>query len=246
MTKPFHVFISYATEDEALARELAESMHSRGLRVWFAPLSLEFGAKLLDSINEGLTKSEYGLILISPIYIGKAWTGYELDVLHRQHIEEDKKLFPVWHGITKPLLDAWNRGISGIVASNSTEGVSAISEKIAKVVYRGCPTVGIAPSYENPQWRFLCGQGELAKSLNGGAFNLYEAAEFPDEAFPLYVYDRPYSKKEIVLRVAGVLHYKNPDAIPITSDRKKRLLKLCKDYGYDLKDENFDPSMHGW
>lgn len=95
MTKPFHVFISYAFEDEALATEISNALTFRGLRVWFAPLSLKFGDKLLDSINAGLVASEYGLIILSPTYIAKAWTSYELDVLHRQHIEQGKKAFPL-------------------------------------------------------------------------------------------------------------------------------------------------------
>jgi hypothetical protein len=246
MTKPYHVFISYATEDEAFATEISSALKYLGLRVWFAPLSLEFGDQLLDSINAGLMASDYGLMILSPIYIKKAWTTYELGVLHRQHIEKDKKLFPLWHGISKQQLDAWNPGISGIVALRSTEGISTISNKLAKVIYRASPTVGVAPSYENPQWRFLQGRGELfANSERGGAFNLFEAAEFSDDAFPLYVYDRPYSKKEIILAVASVLYYKNPDRIRVSKERRRILRNLCKQHGYDLKDPNFDPAMYG-
>ncbi|SDH89798.1 toll/interleukin-1 receptor domain-containing protein [Janthinobacterium sp. YR213] len=247
MTKPYHVFISYATEDEAFTKEIVGSLKHLGVRVWFAPLSLEFGSNLLSSINAGLKNSEFGFAVLSPIYIAKKWTGYELDIMMRQHIEQDKKLFPVWHGVTKKELDDWNEGIAGIVAMNSTEGAPAIAEKIAKRVYKGSPTVGVSPSYENPQWRFLQGQGELfANTDRGRCFNIYEAAEFTDDQFPLYVHDKLYSKEEIILGVAAVFHYSNPDAIPITTDRKKRLLKLCKDHGYDVKDKNFDPAMHGW
>ncbi len=246
VTKPYHVFISYASEDEAIATEISDALRFKGLRVWFAPLSLKFGDKLLDSINAGLAASEYGLIILSPIYIAKSWTSYELDILHRQHIEQNKKLFPLWHEIEKSQLDKWNIGISGIVASKSTEGATSISSKIADIVYMGSPTVGVTPSYENPQWRFLQGQGELLEnSESGGAFHLFEAAEFSDGSFPLYVHDRPYTKKEIVLAVAKALYYKNPDVISITKERRSKMVKLCKEYGYDLKDPNFDPALYG-
>jgi hypothetical protein len=72
MPKPYHVFISYATEDEAFATEISEALTYRGLRVWFAPLSLTIGEKLLNSINAGLAASEYGLLVLSPRYIAKA------------------------------------------------------------------------------------------------------------------------------------------------------------------------------
>lgn len=246
MTKPYHVFISYASEDEAFATELSGALQYLGLRVWFAPLALGIGAKLLDSINAGLIASEYGLIVLSPVYTAKSWTSYELDVLHRQHIEQGKKLFPVWHGISKEQLDSWNPGLSGIFALKSTEATSSIADKVAKVVYKGSPTVGVAPSYENPQWRFLQGQGELfANSEKGGAFNLFEAAELSDESFPLYVYDRPHTKKEIFLAVTKALYYQNSDAISISKEQQDRLVKLCKLHGYDLDNPSFDPAAYG-
>jgi hypothetical protein len=245
MPKPYHVFISYATEDEAFATEISEALTYRGLRVWFAPLSLTIGEKLLNSINAGLAASEYGLLVLSPRYIAKAWTGHELDILYREHIEDNKKLFPVWHEIDKQELDKWNRGISGIVAMKSTAGAASISEKIAHVAYMGSPTVGVVPIYENPQWRFLQGKGELLKnSENGRAFHLFEAAEFLDEAFPIYVYDKPYTKKEIVLAVTKALYYGNPDVIDIGNERRAKMKKLCKQHGYDLDDPAFDAAMY--
>lgn len=94
MTKPYHVFISYATEDEAYAKELANSLQWLGLSVWFSPIALQIGGKLLDSINAGLMASQYGLLLLSPPYIAKRWTNYELDVLHRQHVSRTRSCCP--------------------------------------------------------------------------------------------------------------------------------------------------------
>jgi len=246
MTKPYHLFISYASEDEEYASDLAKSLKYLGLSIWFAPLSLKIGDKLLDSINAGLMASEYGLLLLSPVYIEKHWTGYELDVLHRQHIESEKKLFPLWHGVDKQQLDAWNPGLSGIVAMKSTEGIGKVSGKIADVIYQGCPIRGVTPIYENPQWRFLQGCGELiANTEDGGAFNLFEAAEFPDNHFPIYIHNKPRTRQEIVLAVAKALYYGNPDVIPLTEDRRERMKNICKRHGYDLDLPGFDPAVYG-
>jgi len=246
MKKPYHLFISYASEDENYAGRLAKDLEYLGLKIWFAPLSLKVGDNLLDSINAGLIASEYGLLLISPKYIEKQWTSYELDVLHRQHIESDKKLFPLWHGVEKAQLDSWNPGLSGIIAIKSTEDLREISSKIADVIYKNCPLRGITPIYENPQWRFLQGCGELlANKRDGGAFHLFDAAEFLDDHFPLYVYNRPHSRSEIILAVAKALYYGNPDVIPITAVKRARMKKLCKEYGYDLDAPGFDPAIYG-
>ncbi|MDM0079234.1 toll/interleukin-1 receptor domain-containing protein [Variovorax sp. J31P179] len=246
MSKPYHLFISYASEDEAYATELAGSLRFLGITSWFAPLSLKVGDKLLDSINAGLMASEYGLLLLSTSYLAKRRTSYELDVLHRQHIEDQKRLFPLWHGVEKSQISEWNPGLSGIIALRSTEGLASISEKIADIIYQGCPTRGISPSYENPQWRFLQGCGELyANKEDGGAFNLFEAAEFPDSYFPLYVHNRPRTKKEIILAVASALYYRNPDVIPLTKKMQGQMKKLCKSYGFDLDAPGFDPAIYG-
>jgi hypothetical protein len=108
---PYDVFISYATEDESYVSKLSDALVYLGFRVWFAPLSLEVGDRLLDSINAGLNLSKYGIVVLSPEYINKKWTSYELDILHRQHIEKNKKLFPLWHGVSKEQLDSWNPGL---------------------------------------------------------------------------------------------------------------------------------------
>ena len=108
------------------------------------------------------------------------------------------------------------------------------------------PVRGVAPSYENPQWRFLQGRGELlANNQEGGAFNLFEAAEFPDKDFPLYIYGRQYTKKQIVFEVAKAIYYGSHDELRLAPDRKKRMLKLCKEYGYDVKSPGFDPAIYG-
>lgn len=246
MTKPYHLFISYASEDEVYAKKLAKSLRYFGINIWFAPLSLKIGDKLLDSINAGLIASEYGLLLLSPKYLDKQWTKYELDVLQRQHIENDKKLFPLWHGVSKDNLDKWNPGLSGIFAMNSSESVDSIACKIADTVYDNCPTRGISPSYENPQWRFLQGSGELKENTeSGGAFNLFEAAEFPENYYPLYVHNRPHTREDIILAVAKALYYRSPDMIPIGTPQQIKMKALCKNYGYDLDDPRFDPAAYG-
>ncbi len=243
---PYDAFISYATEDEEYANELAGALRYRGFSVWFAPLSLEVGDRLLDSINAGMNSSMCGVLLLSPAYVSKKWTDYEMDVLHRQHIEIDKKLLPLWHGITKEEIDKWNPGLSGIIALNSIAEISDIAKKITKVISNNSPIVGVTPSYENPQWRFLQGRGELfVNSTDGPAFNIFEAAEFPDSNFPLYIHGTCYSKKDIIVSLTKVMYYKSHDKMRVDSERWKRLLKLCMEYGYDIEDPRFDAATIG-
>lgn len=238
---PYDAFISYATEDEEYAKKLAEALQYRGFSVWFAPLSLEIGDRLLDSINVGINSSMCGVLLLSPAYLSKKWTGYEMDLLHRQHIEEGKRLLPLYHGTTKEEVDKWNPGLSGIIALNSIASISEIATKISKVISHNSPIVGVTPCYENPQWRFLQGRGELlVNSTDGLAFNIFEAAEFPDNHFPIYIYGTCYSRKDIIISLTKVMFYKSHDKDSVDSEQWKRLLKLCKEFGYDIEASHFD------
>jgi hypothetical protein len=146
------------------------------------------------------------------------------------------------------------------------------------VISQNAPIRGVTPSYENPQWRFLQGRGELlANSDTGGAFNIFEAAEFPDKDFPLYIYGRLYSKKDIMQSAINIQreiligkfsclkNIKRSSSITIckqlpsalkktplrvfiawsdaTNRRRDRMVRLCKDYGFDTEDPNFDPAF---
>lgn len=93
------VFISYATEDNDFASDIAYGLKANGLSVWYATLSLKVGDKLLDSIEKGLQLSRSGMLIVSEAYLAKGWTSYEMDILIRQHIEGSKKILPVWLGL---------------------------------------------------------------------------------------------------------------------------------------------------
>jgi hypothetical protein len=44
-------FLSYATEDNDFATELAFGLRGNGLHVWFAPMFLRVGDRLVESIE---------------------------------------------------------------------------------------------------------------------------------------------------------------------------------------------------
>lgn len=83
-------FLSYASEDAKLASQIVQVLNSRGLKIWYAPIKLKVGDKLLDSIEKGMKESLCGILLISPSYLEKNWTNYEMDTLIRDNIERKK------------------------------------------------------------------------------------------------------------------------------------------------------------
>jgi hypothetical protein len=58
-----------------------------------------------------------------------------LDVLHRQHIESNKRLFLLWYGVNKNQIDKWNPALSGIVALKSSMSIPLIAESNLKACH---------------------------------------------------------------------------------------------------------------
>ena len=95
------VFICHAFEDkDAFVRPLAIALRQLGVSVWYDESSLCVGDSLSGSLDKGVAGSRYGLVVISPAFIGKHWTEYELRGLVSREANEDKVILPIWHGVT--------------------------------------------------------------------------------------------------------------------------------------------------
>lgn len=95
------IFLSHASEDfEPIARPLAEMLERRGVSVWIHEQELVPGRGLVEQINTGLAASRNGGVILSPSFLRKPWTNFELDALVAGRMSRQKLLVPVWHEIT--------------------------------------------------------------------------------------------------------------------------------------------------
>jgi vacuolar-type H+-ATPase subunit F/Vma7 len=99
----YDAFICHASEDkDEVARPLAEALRTHGLKIWYDEFSLKTGDSLSGKIDEGLAKSDYGIIIVSKKFFEKNWPQEEFHALHiRQVILRRKVILPIWHDITK-------------------------------------------------------------------------------------------------------------------------------------------------
>jgi hypothetical protein len=110
----YDVFISHATEDkESFVNELVEELKKRNVRVWVDVLNIKWGDPLRKSIDEGLKKSHFGIVVISKHFIAKGWTQYELDGLFEKEMSSGKVILPIWHEITKKEVQAFSPTLAG-------------------------------------------------------------------------------------------------------------------------------------
>lgn len=134
--EPYDVFISHASEDkEAIVRSLANSLTAHGLRVWYDEFTLRIGDSLRQKIDRGLATSRVGLVVLSPSFIAKGWTNYELDGIVTRTVSGEQILLPIWHNITKQEVVDFSPSLADKVArSTATHTVDEIAKEIADLL----------------------------------------------------------------------------------------------------------------
>ena len=91
------VFISHASEDkEYIVEPLVRVLEQNGISCWYDKRNIGWGDSLIDSISDGLNKSEYVLVVLSQTFVAKGWTNAELNsMLSTEISSEDKKVLPL-------------------------------------------------------------------------------------------------------------------------------------------------------
>lgn len=98
----YDFFISHATEDKiTLARPLALGLRDEGVRVWYDEFTLTIGDSLRRSIDKGLAKSRFGIVILSTAFFSKNWPQYELDGLNARQTMGEKVILPIWHNVDR-------------------------------------------------------------------------------------------------------------------------------------------------
>lgn len=89
-------FISYAHQDEALARRLYKDLQNRGVRCWFAPHDLRIGDKIRLRIDEAIHFHEKLLLLLSEPALASSWVEVEVEAaFEKERLQKCEMLFPV-------------------------------------------------------------------------------------------------------------------------------------------------------
>ena len=100
----YDVFVSHAWYDKVdFVDEFVSELEKIGLRVWYDKNRLKIGDKMRQKIDDGLKKSRFGIVVLSPNYIAenKYWTKAELDGLFQRETYNNKVILPIWHNLTK-------------------------------------------------------------------------------------------------------------------------------------------------
>jgi hypothetical protein len=115
------VFVCHASEDKAAFVEpLAAALAEFGLKVWYDRFTLSLGDSLSRSIDEGLARSRFGLVVLSPSFLDKRWPEYELRGLTAREIAGRTVILPIWYKIAKEDILRFSPPLADKLAIDST------------------------------------------------------------------------------------------------------------------------------
>jgi hypothetical protein len=134
--RDFDVFVSHASEDkEKVVRPLAQALRKRGLEVWFDEFELKIGDSLRRKIDHGISRSRFGIVVLSPSFFAKGWPQYELDGLVTMSVTGAQVLLPLWHGISKDEVTRQSPSLADKVALRTADfTIEEIAAEITSVI----------------------------------------------------------------------------------------------------------------
>jgi TIR domain len=131
-------FVSHASEDKSMfVVPLVDELRKYGLRVWFDASSLKVGDSLRESIDRGLGKSEYGIVVLSHSFFTKDWPSKELSALFARQVGGKKVILPVWYDISHEELLTYSPLLADVVACKSSDGIPAVARALVGVIRPG-------------------------------------------------------------------------------------------------------------
>jgi len=160
----YDVFVSHSSEDkDGFVKPLVARLQDEHVDVWYDAFTLHPGQSLRRSIDQGLARSRFAVVVLSRDFFRKEWPQRELDgLVARETIGEERVIIPIWHNVTAKEVVAVSPTLAGVVAIQSSVGLDHVVHEIMRVVRpQGSPLVyardmlyryGLAPPVITDPW----------------------------------------------------------------------------------------------
>lgn len=101
-TYQFDVFVSHANDNkEEFVNKLTTALGKLDISIWYDANNLDWGDNWKLQIANGLKKCRFGIVVISPEFLGREWTEKELnELLQRQNETGEKVILPLLYKMT--------------------------------------------------------------------------------------------------------------------------------------------------
>lgn len=129
----FDVFLSHASEDKPFVEELSKELERRGVTVWLDKGEITVGDGIFSSIDSGLRRSRFGVVVLSPAYFAKGWTLLELNALAAEAASSQiKKILPVWHQLTRDEVARHSPLLAAVLGVASESGLDGVADALVR------------------------------------------------------------------------------------------------------------------
>jgi hypothetical protein len=139
----FDVFISYASEDAAVAKRLEEELKKLNAKVWFDQSEVKIGDNLREVIDRGLRDSRYAIVILSHSYFARGWPKLELEGLISRETAGRKVILPVRHDISIDDIREYSPMLAGKASGSTATGLNALAAALASSM--SLPTIAVEP-----------------------------------------------------------------------------------------------------
>ena len=137
LEKQYDVFISHASEDkDDFVEPLTKALKEAGINTWYDSDQIGWGQSIRQSIDKGLINSRFCIVVLSPSFLKKYWTNYELNGIFQKDVTNDGSvILPIWHNVTRDEIQKQNLTLTDMLAMNSAiHSTEEIVESLKKMV----------------------------------------------------------------------------------------------------------------
>lgn len=128
-------FICHASEDkDTFVRRLANELINRGIRIWYDEFTLRIGDSLRRSIDKGLAKSRYGIVVLSHAFFAKEWPQKELDGLVVRERNGQQVILPVWLDVSHEDVAGYSLPLADRVAAKASDGFDKVVAQLLSIL----------------------------------------------------------------------------------------------------------------
>jgi predicted nucleotide-binding protein len=120
-------FVCHASEDkDKFVRQLVKELGSRGLKIWYDEFTLKVGDSLRQSIEKGLAKSRYGIVVLSPNFYAKKWPQDETNGLAAKKPNGENVILPIWLDVDEKYIVEYSPMLADLVAAKASDGMAKV------------------------------------------------------------------------------------------------------------------------
>jgi hypothetical protein len=137
LDKQYDVFISHASEDkDDFVEPLARALQIASINTWYDSDQIGWGQSIRQSIDRGLINSRFCIIVLSPSFLKKYWTNYELNGIFQKDATTDGSvILPIWHNVTRDEIQKKNLTLTDMLAMNTAlHSTEDIVESLIRLV----------------------------------------------------------------------------------------------------------------